>query len=303
VFCKGQLGELQRDLPLLKRAGLGLAAISYDSRAALHDFAVRKGIAYPLLSDHESVAIRAYGVADRRYRKGSQIDVDSSGEVPVDGLAYSAVFVIGPDGKVRWRFVSEHEELRLTAGSILQRSVGEFADQARTPVDARGIHLETTASDTAAALGSRLTLGVELRIPAGWHVYGPQAGGDYRGIAWRMDSSECSIVGDVGYPEPRWAQPEFADMKLPEYEGTVRLTREFVIRPAISDTRSAVWERFRKSCLDSGSRFVASGSLQYQTCTGRECLPPQSVPLKWSFSFAPPDCERVPVELWRVFEQ
>jgi peroxiredoxin len=302
VFCKGQLGELQRNLPLLKRAGLGLAAISYDSRAVLRDFASRKGIAFPLLSDHESVVIRAYGVADRRYRKSSQLDVDSSGEVPVYGLADPSVFVLSPDGTVRWRFVSEHEELRLTAGSILQRSVGEFADQTRTPLDAGRIHLEITASDTFASLGSRLTIGVELQIPPGWHVYGPQVGGDYHGTAWRMDSSECSIIGDVEYPEPRWEQPAFADGKLPEYEGTIRLMRELVIRPMISDTHSAVWERFRKSCLDSDSRFPASGTLEFQTCSDRECFPPQTVPLKWSFTFNPPDRHRVPVELWRVFE-
>lgn len=302
MFCKGQLGELQRDLPLLKRAGLGLAAISYDSRVALRDFAVRKGIAFPLLSDHESVVIRAYGVADRRHHKGAQLSVDSSGEVPVYGLAYPSVFVLSPDGTVRWRFVSEHEELRLTAGSILQRSVGQFADQTRTPLDAGRIHLEITASDTSAGLGSRLTIGVELRIPPGWHIYGPQVGGHYRGTAWRMDSSECSIIGDVEYPEPRWEQPAFADGKLPEYEGTIRLTREFVIRPMISDTHPAVWERFRESCLDSDSRFRASGSLEFQTCNDRECFPPQSVPLKWSFAFTPPDRDRVPIEHWRVFE-
>jgi hypothetical protein len=279
-----------------------LAAISYDSREALHDFALRKGIAFPLLSDHESVVIRAYGVADRRYHEFSQLDIDSSGEVPVYGLADSSVFVLSPDGTVRWRFVSEHEELRLTAGSILRHSVGQFADQTRTPLDAGRIHLESTASDTAAGLGSRLTIGAELRIPPGWHVYGPQVGGDYRGIAWRMDSSECSMIGDVEYPEPRWAQPAFADAKLPLYEGTIRLMRELVISPRINVANPVVYEQFRSSCLDSDSRFRASGSLDFQACNDRECLPPHSVPLKWSFAFTPPDRERVPIDHWRVFE-
>ena len=281
---------------------MALAAISYDSRAALRDFASRKGIAFPLLSDHESDVIRAYGIADRRYRKGTQIDVDSSGEVPVYGLADPSVFVLSPDGTVRWRFVSEHEELRLTAGSILQRAVGQFVDQTRTPLDGGRIALEATASDTAASLGSRLTVGVELRIPPGWHVYGPQVGAPYHGTVLRMDPSECSFTGDVEYPEPRWEQPAFADGKLPEYEGTIRLTLELVIRPMISDTHTAVWERFRRSCLDSESRFRASGSLEFQTCSDRECFPPQTVPLGWSFAFTPPDRHRVPIELWRVFE-
>ena len=164
MYCKGQLGELQRDLPLLKRAGLGLAAISYDSRAALRDFALRKGIVFPLLSDHESDVIRAYGVADRRYHKGAQLDVDSSGEVPVYGLAYASVFVLNPNGTVRWRFVSEHEELRLTAGSILTRSVGQFPNQSRMPLDAGRLHLEIESSETFAGPGSRLTLRAAAKI-------------------------------------------------------------------------------------------------------------------------------------------
>jgi peroxiredoxin len=181
VYCKGQLGELQRDLPLFTQAGLGVAAISYDSIAALHDFAVRKGITLPLLSDHESLVIRSYGVADRGYHKLSQLDVDSSGEVPVFGLAYPSVFVLNLDGTVRWRFVSEHEELRLTAGSIFSRSVGQFPNRNRTPLDAGRIHLEIESSETFAGLGSRLTLGLELRIPVGWYIYGPQVGEEYHG--------------------------------------------------------------------------------------------------------------------------
>ena len=264
---------------------------------------MRKNITFPLLADHDSAVIQAYGIADRRYRKGAQLDVDSSGEVPVFGLADPSVFVIGPDGKVLWRFVSEHEELRLTAGSILNRSVGQFVDQARTPLDAGKLHVEATASDSVATLGSRMTIGIELRIPPGWHVYAPEVGGDYRGIAWRMDSSECSFIGEVVYPEPRWEQPSFDGRKLPEYDGTLRLTRELVVRPMISAANPAPLARFRKSCLDAESRFRASGSLEVQTCSDRECLPPQSIPLTWSFSFIPPDRERVPVEHWRVFEQ
>jgi peroxiredoxin len=303
VFCKGQLGELQRDLPLLKRAGLGLAAISYDSRAVLRDFAARKKITFPLLSDHESTVIRGFDVADRRYRKGAQLDVDSSGEVPVYGLADPSVFVISRDGVVIWRFVSEHEELRLTAGSILERSIHEAVNQTRTAVAAGKTRLNLTASDTSVNLGSRVTIGIELQIEDGWHVYSPQAGGDYRALAWRMQESECSFVGDVSYPEPQWDQPAFADRKLPTYQGTVRLTREVVIRPMISDASPAALARFRKSCLGSDNRFHVAGSLQLQICSDRECLPPQSVPLGWDFAFTSPDRDRVPVEHWRVFEQ
>ena len=295
--------ELQRDLLLFQRAGLGLAAISYDSTAVLADFASRKGITFPLLSDHESVVIRAFGVADPKYRKGAEIDVDSSGFVPVYGLPYSAVFVLRRDASVRWRFVSEHEELRFSGSSILERSVGETVNQSRLPVEAGKLHVDAVAGNTSADLGSRLIIGLELRMPPGWHVYSPQATEGYRGIRWQMDSSECSIISDVVYPEPRWKQMAFSSEKLPVYEGTLRLTRELIVRPVLSDSDPSVFQLFRRSCLDSASRIHASGSLQFQACDERECFPPQSIPLEWKFDFLPPDRQRAPVRLWRVFEQ
>ena len=179
------------------------------------DFAARKKITFPLLSDHESAVIRGFDVADRRYRKGAQLDVDSSGEVPVYGLADPSVFVISRDGIVIWRFVSEHEELRLTAGSILERSIHEAVNQTRTAVAAGKTRLNLTASDTSANLGSRVTIGIELEIQDGWHVYSPQAGGEYHALAWRIEESECSFVGEASYPEPQWDQPAFADRKFP----------------------------------------------------------------------------------------
>src|SRR5271165_6313213 len=102
MYCKGQLVELQHDAYLLHRAGWGLAAISYDSAAVLSEFAKRKSIAFPLLSDHESEVIRTYGLAERQYQKGMGLDVetkrlynDTAGKVPVYGLSYPAVFVLG----------------------------------------------------------------------------------------------------------------------------------------------------------------------------------------------------------------
>ena len=168
---------------------------------------------------------RGFDVADRRYRKGAQLDVDSSGSRSTVSPDPS-VFVISRDGIVIWRFVSEHEELRLTAGSILERSIHEAVNQTRTAVAAGKTRLNLTASDTSANLGSRVTIGIELEIQDGWHVYSPQAGGEYHALAWRIEESECSFVGEASYPEPQWDEPVFADRKLPTYQGTVRLTRK-----------------------------------------------------------------------------
>src|SRR5271170_5440357 len=184
MYCKGQLVQLQHDAPLLSRAGMGLAAISYDSAAVLSEFAKRKSITFPLLADHDSEVIRAYGMAVEKYTKGTQLDVNteqvypfSTGNVPIFGLSNPGVLVLGHDGRVKWRFVSEHEELRLTGAAILEEAVGGIVDESRTPVPSRNIEVDATATNTAVGLGNRIRIGMDLKIPKGFHVYGPDVQG------------------------------------------------------------------------------------------------------------------------------
>jgi peroxiredoxin len=57
-----QLVQLQLSSKELKRLGYGVAAISYDSRAILDDFAKRKHIDYPLISDAGSIWLTSAGL-------------------------------------------------------------------------------------------------------------------------------------------------------------------------------------------------------------------------------------------------
>ena len=54
--------ELQGRVAELKREGLSLAGVSYDSVAVLADFSRRRGITFPLLSDPGSATIKRYGI-------------------------------------------------------------------------------------------------------------------------------------------------------------------------------------------------------------------------------------------------
>ena len=54
--------ELQGRLPEIRKSGLSLAAISYDQVSTLSDFAKRRGITFPLLSDPGSDTIKRYGI-------------------------------------------------------------------------------------------------------------------------------------------------------------------------------------------------------------------------------------------------
>jgi hypothetical protein len=308
MYCRAQLVELQRDLPVFQRAGFGLAAISYDGPAVLREFAARKGITFPLLADHESTVIRAFAVANQRYTKGTLLDVNSEqitnapGDVPVYGVAYPSVFVIDPKGRLLWRFVSEADELRLTGTAILERSVGVIAAGSRQPLTNARIQVTATASNTSAGLGNRLSIGLEFKIPPGLHFYGPEVGPSYHGLAWTMDASSCWYQGDPAYPKPQLRHFAFAEGELPVYVGAVRITRELALKPVLSATEPSLFQLFQKVCLDSNSRVKASGIVTFQACNERQCYPPQSIAVQWKFRFVPPDNARSPVELRREFE-
>jgi AhpC/TSA family/Disulphide bond corrector protein DsbC len=310
VYCKGQLVQLQHDASILRSAGLALAAISYDSRGVLSEFAKRKSITFPLLSDHESGVIRAYGIADRRYRKGMELDVDkeqlyaySSGYVPIFGLSYPAVFVLARDHRVKWRFVSEGSELRLTGAAILEEAVGGIADQSRTPVPSRNIQVTATATNTSVGLGNRIRIAIELKIPTGFHVYSPEVGSDYKGVSWQMDPTDCLEIGEAMYPKPQWKLMKSTGENLPVYEGTLRISREIFVKPALKASDPSLFKLFCNVCLDASSHIKASGVLRFQACDEQRCYPPQTVRPQWKFQFFPPDRQRSPDELQREFEQ
>jgi AhpC/TSA family/Disulphide bond corrector protein DsbC len=309
MYCRGQLVQLQHDLPVFQRAGLGLAAISYDGAPVLREFASRKGISFPLLADHESKVIRAFGVANRRYARGTLLDInteqitDSPGDVPVYGVAYPSVFVIDKRGKLLWRFVSETDELRLTGTAILARSIGVIAGESRHSLQNGRIQITTTASNTEAGLGNRLLIGLEFKLPSGFHFYGPEVGRNYHGLEWKMDASPCWYQSEPEYPKPQQRHFAFEEGELPVYAGEIRVTRELVLKPVLSAADPSLFRLFQTSCLDSSSHIKASGVVNFQACDERQCYPPQSAILEWKFHFVPPDLERAPPELRREFEQ
>jgi peroxiredoxin len=301
--------QLQNDWPILRRAGWGLAAISYDSTGVLSDFARRKSIAFPLLSDHESEVIRSYDVADRAYRKGMELDVEkeqvhtnAAGNVPVYGLSYPAVFVLTRDHRVKWKLVSDGPELRLTGAALLEESVGGIAEGSRTPVPSRNVLVTATASNTSVGLGNRIRIAVELKIPKGFHVYSPEVGGDYKGVSWQMDPTDCLVIGEPAYPKAEWKLMKSTGEKLPVYEDTLHISREIVVKPALRATDPSVFKLFCDRCLDPTSHIKVSAVLRFQACDEQRCYPPQTVRPQWKFQFFAPDRERSPDELKREFE-
>lgn len=88
--CSHQLPEIQKLLPAFEGAGAVVYGISVDSHYSNLAFARSLGVTFPLLSDWKHEVSRAYGVM-----------------LPEAGYSQRATFVVGKDGRILWRDVSE----------------------------------------------------------------------------------------------------------------------------------------------------------------------------------------------------
>lgn len=89
--CSHQLPELQAALPKLEAAGVAVFGVSVDSHYANAAFARALGLTFPLLSDWNRDASRAYGVLQPR--------ANTSGR---------ALFLVDRQGRLVWSEVSEN---------------------------------------------------------------------------------------------------------------------------------------------------------------------------------------------------
>ncbi len=94
--CTREMCTFRDGLRHFQGLGARVVGISVDLPFSLKAFADQLGLNFPLLSDYGRQAVRAFGVEDPR---------PFAGLFP--GLARRAVFVVDPEGRVVYRWVSE----------------------------------------------------------------------------------------------------------------------------------------------------------------------------------------------------
>jgi AhpC/TSA family/Thiol:disulfide interchange protein DsbD, N-terminal len=267
--------ELEQQLPRFASRGLQVAAISYDSPEVLRDFARRRQITFPLLSDRESAVIRAFKLENPEYPPGHM----------AHGVPYPGTFVIDTAGLVRSRFFEKAYAERQTAGSILQ-SLGADpggGDERRTDHFVARVSL----SNPEAAPGQRITLAVDFSLAPGRHAYAPGAH-SYRPLTFRLDSHPLVTLHDTVYPPP---QPYFfAPLKetVPVFAGRFRLTRDVTL---------ATGKPIAELAASADPTLTLTGAIDYQVCSDTLCYPPGSLPVSVTLRVKPLDRERVREEL------
>ena len=251
-----------------------MAAISYDSVAVLKNFADRKHITYPLLSDPDSKIIRAFGILNET--------------VPADSLAsgipYPGTYVVDARGMVVAKFFEDDFKERTPTMEILDR-VGGAPGPTRATVEAKHLRFSPSASTNVVHPNQRVALFLDIDLMPKMHVYAPGVQG-YIAIEWKMTEAAAKFY-PVRYPAPEKLRLEVIKETVPVYRGHVRLAEDVVIGA----------EAQVKPRLNEHGEMVLEGSLRYQACDDRECYIPETVPLRWTFTFEPLDRERVPAEI------
>jgi hypothetical protein len=269
--------ELARQAPALREGGRGVAALSYDSPAVLKDFASRKAIPFPLLSDPDSAIIRRFGLLNEEYPPGQANH----------GVPHPGTFVTDERGIIVSKSFEEGYVPRRTAAALLsdEGAAGADAREHRTPY----FVLRVGASNRDVRPGFRVALVLDFEMGDGLHAYAPGAA-SYRPLALRLEPHPLVTVHETVYPPSR--SYHFAPLKetVPVFEGRFRLLR---------DVTFAGGKEMAELLARPDRSVTLTGELDYQVCSASVCRPPGRLPLSWTFRIEPMDRERVPEPLRR----
>jgi peroxiredoxin len=276
-YCKAQLVELEGKREEFRQRGLAVASLSYDSAALLREFAERKGIKYPMLSDPESNVIRDFGILNDTIPPGA----------PFYGIPFPGTYVVDEHGIVRAKYFEADYRERFSAANVLVREFGAEGGGVRT-VETRHLKLTYWASDTSVSAGNRVVLALDVELKPGMHVYAPGVQ-DYIPIDWKIADSKAWHTHPAAYPSSKRLHLAVIGETVPVYEGRFRITRDVTIGQP---------QEFG-ALLDSSHALAIAGSFRYQACDDKECYLPVTIPLGWAFRIESLDRERAPAELQR----
>jgi len=265
--------ELERGFEQLRRQGIGLAAVSYDSVAILKNFAARRNITYPLLSDEGSKIIRAFGILNTSLERESF----------AYGVPYPLTLVADAAGIVRTRYFEEDYRERPTLAAILDRAYGLPPTAARAETGARHVRITTTASTAVIRGGQRILLAVDVGIPPGYHLYAPGVQG-YHGVDWTFPESHGFKPHPASFPTPRILYLKAIEEKVPVFEGNLHIIRDLTVGQ----------DAALRPLANAQNKVTLEAAFRYQACSESLCYPPETVPLKWTFQLEAMDRERAP---------
>jgi hypothetical protein len=263
--------ELQGRLEQLGHEGLGLVAVSYDPVPVLADFASRRGITFPLLSDAGSIVIKRYGLLN------TTVAATSSQY----GIPFPGTFILNAKGVVASRTFERAYQERNTMASVLVK-LGAKLDVPGTKMTVPNLTLTTYVTDRVAAPGTHFSVVVDVAPGPRVHVYAPGVTG-YIPIGLSVTGQPGLVIRDPQFPKSEDYLFKPLNEHVAVYQKPFRITQDLEIDPAPQAA----------AMLSSRTEMAIAGVLNYQACDDKICFTPQSVPLTWTIGIRALDRERV----------
>lgn len=289
-YCKTQLIELQSQYDSLRKDGLGLVGISYDSQEILAAFTEQHGITFPLLSDVGSATIKRYGILNTVAEEGLgpngkdpeviarvKLYVSANGANERQrGIPFPGTFIVDRSGRVKARFFEDSYTVRNTVSNIRVRLNEVNSSVAATRVQSAHLDVVTYPSDSAVAPGNRFSIVAQVTPHKGVHVYAPGAA-NYKVIDFKVLPSQYIRALPPGYPPSEVYFFKPLNERVPTYQKPFTITQQIVL-----DGSAATREALAKQ-----SAITIGGALTYQACDDRLCYDPTTLPLSWSVNLKP----------------
>lgn len=223
-------------------------AISYDPVETLKNFAEKHHITYPLLSDHNSTVIRAFGI----------FNADVAPDKKSYGVPHPGTYIVDAQGIVIDKSFHEHYAVRDSIASMLQQ---------RLHIDPQGCPIQTIETEDLKAMatlssitirrGQVQTLTIDITLKNNRHIYGPHIEGGYTPTHLTFDTIEDVQFGETQYPEPEALHLKALNETLPVFSNAITL-------------KTTVTNLKRES-------FTIRAHLHYQACDDRDCYLPQKI--------------------------
>src|SRR5262245_50369615 len=289
-YCKTQLLELQSQYDSLRKDGLGLVGISYDSQDILAAFSQQHGITFPLLSDVGSETIKRYGILNTVAEEGlgpNGTDPDVIAQVKVyvsanganerqRGIPFPGTFIVDRSGRVKARFFEDSYTVRNTVSNIRVRLNNLNTSVAATRAESRQLDVVTYPSDTAIAPGNRFSIVAQITPHNGVHVYAPGAA-NYKVVELKVLPSRYIRTFKTVYPKSEIYFFKPLNERVPTYQKPFTISQDIVLDGQAS-TRTA---------LAKETSMTIGGVLTYQACDDRLCYDQVTLPLSWTVALKP----------------
>ena len=254
--------ELQDRYEEIRKQGLGLIAISYDSPETLKKFADSRGIRFPLISDSGSAIIKRFGILNEQQESGSRSY----------GVPHPGTFIVDRTGVVTARFFEDAYQERYTAAAIL---AAQDANPDSAAITAQTNHLSISASisDATIAPGERVSIVVSVTPRPTMHVYAPGKH-EYRFVRLTVEPQPWLRSHDTRYPSSEIYHFKPLNERVEVYSKPFRLVQDVTIlaTPEIQKSLAAM------------PTVTIAAALEYQACDDKVCYNPARVPFSFTLT-------------------